>query len=499
MFAAVHIPEFPVAAWLRAEPELRVEALAVLDGEPPLERVVSFQGACLARGMSRVQAGIVGPVRFRRRALAEEESALAALLAVAGRFSPRVEAVAGPANAYGDSRELAASLLVDRSGTEALLGPARAYAGKLAAELLASGFHAQVAAAPNAEASLMLARSCPGVTCVEGAQLAATLAGLPITALPCDVETLATITTMTRWGIRTLGELARLPEATLVSRLGQGARRLQRLALGVEESFLVPEEEAFTLLEQIALDTPMALLDSLLFVVSPMLDRILRRAVERACALRSVTLTLSLVKRGSHAIKVRPVSPSQSREQLLKLLHLQLQAHPPQAAIVTLALAAEPALPQTAQRGLFQAQFPDADKLDLLLARLKSIAGEHCVGSPQLVNSHREDLFRMAAFAPRSASWSRGPERTALALRRASPPDPVRVQVQGGAPRRVFFQGVQMEIAAAAGPWQSSGSWWDEHGWQAEEWDVAVREPVRALRLRHEPGRKAWFVAGTYD
>ena len=89
--------------------------------------------------------------------------------------------------------------------------------------------------------------------------------------------------------------------------------------------------------------------------------------------------------------------------------------------------------------------------------------------------------------------------KTALALRRASPPDPVRVQVQGGAPRRVFFQGVQMEIAASAGPWQTSGSWWDEHGWQAEEWDVVIQEPMQALRLRHEPKRKTWFVAGLYD
>ena len=499
MFAAVYIPEFPIAAWLRAEPELRNEVLAVLDGEPPLERVVSFQHADLTRGMSRVQAGIVGPVRFRRRALAEEEVALAALLAVAGRFSPRVEVIAGPANAYGGSGELAASVLLDRSGTEVLLGAPRAYAGKLAAELAAMGFQARVAAAPNAEASLMLARICPGVTCVGGPQLARKLAGLPITALPCDEQTLATIAIMTRWGIRTLGELASLPEAALVSRLGQGARRLQRLALGVEESFLVPEKEAFTLLEQVALDTPVALLDSLLFVVSPMLERMLRQAVERACALRSVTLTLDLAKRGSHEIEVRPASPSQNRDQLLKLLHIQLQAHPPRAAIVALTLSAEPALPQTAQRGLFQAQFPDADKLDLLLARLKSIAGEHCIGSPRLVNSHRDDLFRMAAFAPSSAKWRQGPEQTALALRRASPPEPVRVHVHGVAPCRVFFQGAQLEVASAAGPWQSSGSWWDEQSWQAEEWDVVICEPVQALRLRHEPARKAWFVAGVYD
>ncbi len=499
MFAAVYIPQFPVAAWLRAEPQARGEALAVLGGESPTEHVVAFnrvaQALGLERGMSRAQAQILGPVRFRRRSLAEEQAALAVLSAVTERFSPRVQAVAGPANAYGGSRELAASLLLDRSGTETLLGPVRDYTQKLAAALSALGFQAQVAAAPNAEASLMLARSCPGPTCVEGPQLARRLAALPVTALPCSEPTFAILA---RWGIRTLGELARLPEAALVSRLGQPARRLQRLALGVEDSFLAPQEEAFTLQEQIELDTPVTLLHSLLFVVSPMLDRILRQAMERACALRSVTLTLDLTK-GVCKIEVRPATPSQNRDGLLKLLHLQLQAHPPRAPILAVTLTAEPALPQVAQRGLFQAQFPEADKLDLLVARLKSIAGEDRVGSPQLVNSHREDLFRLAPFAPSTAFRKPPTHPPPAALRRSRPPEPVLVQVHGGAPRSLFYGGVQFQIAAAAGPWQTSGSWWDEHSWQAEEWDAVVREPLQALRLLYQRAQKAWYVAGIYD
>ncbi len=74
----------------------------------------------------------------------------------------------------------------------------------------------------------------------------------------------------------------------------------------------------------------------------------------------------------------------QSRELFLKLLNLDLQSHPPQAAILGVTLTAEAARPQTAQRGLFQAQFPEPDKLDILLARLHSIAGDHNVGVAEL-------------------------------------------------------------------------------------------------------------------
>ena len=134
---------------------------------------------------------------------------------------------------------------------------------------------------------------------------------------------------------------------------------------------------------------PLVLLDSLLFVVSPMLERIMRRAVERAYALRSLTLLLQLEKAPSYERHIRPAIATQSRDLLLKLLKLDLQSHPPQAAILGMTLTAEAARPQTAQRGLFQAQFPEPDKLDILLARLRSIAGDHNVGAPELRNSHR--------------------------------------------------------------------------------------------------------------
>jgi protein ImuB len=124
-----------------------------------------------------------------------------------------------------------------------------------------------------------------------------------------------------------------------------------------------------------------------------MLEKLLRQAINHAYALRSVTITLELEKRNPHQLEVRPAVPVQSKDLLLKLLNLKLQADPPQAGILGVTLSAEPAVPQVSQRGLFQAQFPEPDKLDLLLARLKSIVGEANVGSPVLCNSNRDDEF----------------------------------------------------------------------------------------------------------
>jgi len=361
-FAAIHIPEFPVVAWQRSFPELHSYACVVLEGVPPQEKVVSLCGkaraAGIEHGMSKVQADAGSTALFRSRQIEEEKAAYALAVEIAERFSPYVEAIASPQNRYAEAHRPAVLLLIDNSGTGTLFGSAESYARKLYGELRSSGFPAQIGTAPNAGAALMLACSGLKVVCADRDSVRGKLARLHVSLLPCNAKTLAMLY---RWGIRTLGELAALPETALISRIGQHGRRLQQLARGEADHLLVPEEPEFTFSETTALDFPLELLDSLLFVLSPMLEAILRKAMDRAYALRSVRLILQLERGKPHSIEVRPAMPTQNREMLLKLLSLELQAHAPQAGIVSVTLEAEPAQPQTSQRGLFQAQFPEPD------------------------------------------------------------------------------------------------------------------------------------------
>ena len=103
----------------------------------------------------------------------------------------------------------------DQTGTEKLFGSARSFAEKLRKALHELDFPSNVAVAPNAEASLLLARSYSGVTQVDQRDVQAKLAPLSLSMLRCEGATLATLT---RWGIRNLGELAALPETALVIR-----------------------------------------------------------------------------------------------------------------------------------------------------------------------------------------------------------------------------------------------------------------------------------------
>lgn len=323
------------------------------------------------------------------------------------------------------------------------------------------------------------------------------LAPLAVSTLPCTPAVLATLT---RWGIRTLGELAALPETALISRIGQQATRLQRLALGIEDHLLVPKEPAFVLGEKTILDSPLDSMESLLFIVSPMLETLLRQAMRHAYALRRVTVVLELETFAPHTLEVRPAIPAQSRELLLKLLHLKLQAEPPRAGIVGVSLSAEPAVPQVAQRGLFQAQFPEPDKLNLLIARLSAVVGEGNVGSPALVNSHRDEEFVMAAFQPDAVARTViQPIAPRSALRRFRPAQPAKVAFRDAVPVLLFWKGNRLELNLVSGPWQTSGYWWDGRRWEADEWDAVVTHPPQALRLRHELVPGIWYVTGQYD
>jgi protein ImuB len=86
------------------------------------------------------------------------------------------------------------------------------------------------------------------------------------------------------------------------------------------------------------------------------------------------------------------------------------------------------------------------------------------------------------------------------ALRRFRLPVPARVQVDEGRPVRVavdrhgFASGA---VVQAAGPWRTSGGWW-EQSWDRDEWDIAMVDGT-VYRLFVERAVGQWFVEGIFD
>ena len=126
----------------------------------------------------------------------------------------------------------------------------------------------------------------------------------------------------------------------------------------------------------------------------------------------------------------------------LKLLQLDLNAHPPGAPIMKIHLAAEPARPRSAQGGLFLPPSPEPEKLELTLARIAGMVGEQKVGALELLDTHHPEGFRMRRFVAevaRKTPQKKTPdsaEATAAvtALRRFRPPLRANVTLENGQP-----------------------------------------------------------------
>ena len=492
--ACVHAAEFPAQALLRLRPDLRSEPVVVIEGRPPHEFVCSMNRRAfslgIARGMTRLDVEGIGGVKLLARSPETEAAARAVLLECASQFSPRIEE-AGAATAC--------TFVLDITGTERLFGAPAQLAERMRSALAASGFRVSIAIGANFHAARMKAAATRGITIVAEGEEASALANLPIATL-CLAEDPGEVFAL--WGIRTLGELAALPETELIARLGPDARSWRELARGAHPHLFEPIEPAFTLREFLEFDSGVEEIDSLLFVGARMIDCLVARAADRALSLALVTAHMRLDGGKSHQCELRPAVPSIDRKFLLKLLQLEIGAHPPQAAVRSLELTAEAGRCGTVQLGLFAPQTPEPSRLDVTLARLRALVGEDRVGSPLLEDTHRPGSFRMEAFAGTHAERKREPGVPRMALRRMRPPVPIRMTRHADTLAEFRDAEHHFTVTAAYGPWRTSGCWWSEDNWDLEEWDVLARRndgASVACLLVSDKNRNEWRLEAFYD
>ena len=499
LYACLYAKEFPAQALLRLRPELREKAVAVMEGEPPLQSVCSLNARArrlgVARGMTKVEIETFDSVVALPRSVAEESTARAALLECAGTFSPRVE----------ERRDSSAFLcVIDIAGTEKLFGPPAVLAQSVVRRVRALGVMACVAVSSNFHAAICNACGRPTQTAV----IPPGVEGIALAPLPVEVldlrEDHAEIFSL--WGIRTLGSLAALPEKELVARLGQEGKRLRQLARGELPHLFVPVETPFRLEERMELDAPVELLESLLFVVGVMLEQLILRASARVLALATVTVELTLEGGGTHVRTVRPALPSNDRTMWLKLIHLEMEAYPPGAAVVGIALTAEPGSTSKVQMGLFSPQLPEPMRLDVTLARIRAVVGEECVGRPVLADTHRPDAFRMEDFSVTAVGTGVGSLRelggSLAAIRQLRPSERIEVMLCGQQPARFVFRERWYEVERAYGPWVMSGDWWEQSLWGVEQWDLIARCGDGAMLcccVMRDLGRDVWSMMALYD
>lgn len=449
---------------------------------------------------------------------AAEGTASDVLLDVAREFSPRV-APCGP-------REV----LLDLSGLSRLFGEGRALADAIRRTAADRGVCVRVALAGTGTAARLLVRYRAGLTVVEAGDEPAALAALPVELLAAIAPESASTTrssadlvsTFRRWGIRTLGEVASLPADAVASRLGCDGVAWQRLARGEDAHPLVPAapEERFE--QALALEWPIDGLEPLSFVLGRLLDPLAAHLARRGRGAAVLHLRLHLVTKAVHARALQLPIPMHDARALRTLLLLDLESHPPDAAIDRVEVAAEPTPGRVVQFSLLTRPLPSPEQVSTLMARLGALMGEGRCGTPIAVDTWRPGAFTMAPFTPVDTEERVGSGVDAIpfvALRRFRHPVPAHVEVQAGTPCRVTTERHGLgggRVCACAGPWRTSGDWWtapsveaivdgtrSRHAlattsWDRDEWDVALSDGA-TYRVFRERTVGQWFIEGVVD
>ena len=467
-----------------------------------------------------------------------------------------------PASTAQASTAQTRQVVLDLSGVARLFGDARAMGEALRRTAADRGLRVRVAiAGTRTAARLLVCAASESVTIVDPGTEATALAPLPIQRLavlahdePAAPSVVAVLSTFRRWGLRTLGEVAALPAAAVAARLGQEGVRWQRLARGEDPRPLLPvvSEERFE--QALELEWPIEGLEPLSFVLGRLLEPLEAHLERRGRGAAVLHIRLHLVTRTVHTRSLQLPAPMRDARTLRTLALLDLESHPPGAAIDRVVVAVDPTPARVLQFSLLTRPLPSPDQISTLMARLDALMGEGRCGSPAAVDTWQPGAFAMKAFALRNSSvihphGSRRHEDTktrvsgpadlgvsvsprpagareavatpAVALRRFRVPVSARVRVDRHTPVRVTTDRVATrsddsapatrpltnrgglsggDVQRRAGPWRTSGGWWTvtTKAWDRDEWDVTLTDGA-TYRIFRDRRTDAWFIEGVVD
>ncbi|HUR82392.1 MAG TPA: DNA polymerase Y family protein [Thermoanaerobaculia bacterium] len=489
--ACFYVPMFPLAARLRSDPELLEQAVAVVEGSGNAAHVVAATRRARTKGirpgLSLAQARSILPKLIARGRDTEcERTAQEALFEVAETFSPRVEDagdgvvyvdIAGMTRHFDSELDLAKSAMraADKMGLPARVG--------IAASKLAARVAAELPKSP---------------VIVEAGQESEFLAPLPLNRLSPQLDA---ATTLTRWGLNSIGELAKLPEAEVAARLGELGRELHYAARGIDPRPLIPRPLPPDFREGTELEWPLVALDPFLFIANAALDRLSARMEMQGFACKRLELTMNLDPDGYAARAIELPAPTRDVKTMLTLLRLDLEKTPPGAPVTAFTIVAHPDRPRRAQLSLFGPAALSPEKLATTVARLVALLGEDRVGMALATDSYLPERFGVAEFAPPPPPDKRlepKKSRGLLALRVFRPPMPVEVMMRGEEIASVTGEGdVCGAVRTYSGPWRVESDWWTDAPAAREYWDVEL-DGGAVYRL-YQSEKNEWLVDARYE
>lgn len=344
----------------------------------------------------------------------------------------------------------------------------------------------------------------PGPILVPNGQEAQFVAPLPLDILPPIRQLPERLALL---GIYTLGAFARLNPRSVERRYGGEALKIHRLARGEDECHLQPMKPPSPLWTSLLLDTPVWQAQGLIFLITPMIERLISQLVRdgRSCA--EMVITLTLENRHPLPLRLRLAAPTEQPRVLMDLLILQLARTRLESGVIDIEVAITQATdPAHLQQDLFE-RLSSPTGVALTLARLEEALGADALHQAQLLpgyvpsQQYRWTKPRLAHLTQRGKGPPPPDEQLPAmisGMRKLKETKILQVNLSpGGEPAQLSWEGERHKVTHSLGPFYFVGSWWEE-GFQRRYFRLRLDNDGEVL-IYQDVQQDRWMMEGIYD
>jgi len=519
LWVAAHVPQLPLAAWRAAVargpssmPAFSAAPLVVLDPEDRNQRVIAAderaEAAGVHAGMTLGAALTAAPdIEPRPRDSQAELELLRRLAGLASVFTPQV------------SIEPPDGLLLEIKPSIRLFGGLKELCRQLRESCLAdpvlsaAGLAPHFTLAPTALAALVAARAGARCFITDPASLPARLKPLPVSVLRWPEEDVARLTAM---GVRTLGELMRLPRAGFTRRFGpaQIADLDRLLGRRPDPRKRLVKRERYR--GRVDLDHELSDHERILHALRPLLDELESFLRSRQRGITALQCRFHHYRAAPTCCALRLATPEASAERLQSLLRERLAnlvlPEPVRRFELRGGLLSERPLASQPLWSAGEHGHASSGEMPALVEHLRARLGVQAVYGIRPVSGHRpenawrvaepvlaekgSDLFASdnASGANKSDPFSAFSASAWLPFRRPLwlMPTPEALEQSRGRPHR------DGALKLLSGPERIESGWWDGDDIARDYYEARDAQGGQLWIYRECAGERRWFLHGIF-
>ena len=385
-------------------------------------------------------------------------------------------------------------LSLDVAGSAHLFGGEDAMLHDMRARLIRSKLTVRIGLADTVGAAWALARFGEG--CAEGGRTGQAISALPVASLRISAKE---DTTLQRLGVKTIGQLANLPRATIGQRFGPSVLMRLDQALGDQSESISPEANPQTYSTRLTFPEPIGLAKDVMAGVERLLLRLCEKLTQDMMGVRVLSLICRRIDGADQQVELRLARALRDQQRILPLFKKGVDGIDAGFGIDQLRLVAtQVEVLQVEQVAHSQTQY-NSDGLHDLMTRLGNRIGLENIQRFLPAESHIPEnsfIVSPAAWSESVGSWGNVNPRPI----RLFPPEYVAARGHRP-PNRFNWRAMSFTVGRIIGPERIAPEWWlEDENWRhgvRDYWKVETKQG-RRLWLFYTPQNPGWFVQGQF-